>query len=241
MALHRFVFLVKNLRGVLAALPGEELEPIVSWLSRRFRYRDLGVPPSLYREARDAIEPRLGGRPFHLLGYPTARVEAAARRLSELLVGAGLPETVAEALLLASAYASPVLATPGAAEALKPIVVHVVYSRQLLDAQSARLHLRIVDYTVLDAYVETIDEFVRAVEEGWPPERLRASRLERAKRDEKRYWRVASREGTPLILYLDHASLALRDEGLAGLLAGDEERVLTPLQAAFNLGAVKAG
>ncbi len=238
--LHRYAFLVKNLRGVLAALPGDRLGEYAAWLARRFRYRDLGVPPSLLELHPEAFQGRLGGNPFHELRYPTRRVAAAAEKLLELLEAeVGAPRVALEALLLASAYAAPVLATPAALEALEPLIIHRVYSKGKLDAKSARLHLRIVDYTVLDAYIPSIEEFVEYARAGRRPGELREARRARAERDEKRYWRVSSSEGELLVAYLDHASLALREPGLASLLCGDEERVLVAMLAAFNLGVVE--
>ncbi len=238
--LHRYAFLVKNLRGVLAALPDDQLGEYAAWLARRFRYRDLGVPPGLVALQPEAFRGRLGGNPFHELRYPTRRVATAAERLLALLEReTQAPRVVLEAMLLASAYAAPVLATPAALEALEPLIVHRVYSRGKLDAKSARLHLRIVDYTVLDAYVPSIEEFVEYARAGRRPEELREARRARAEKDSRRYWRVSADAGETLIAYLDYASLALREPSLAQLLCGEEERVLTAMLAAFNLGMVE--
>ncbi|AEM38443.1 hypothetical protein Pyrfu_0573 [Pyrolobus fumarii 1A] len=236
--LHRYAFLVKNLRGVLAGAPADNLEAYVPWLSRRFRYRDLGVPPCILRRAPSVFEGRLGGNPFHELHYPTASVEHAAREMANRLSSAtGLDECLAHSLLLASAYASPVIALPGAAAELlsSRVAVHIVKG-PVMDAQQARLHLRIVDYTVLDAYIESIEEAVEAIESGGEPSTLRERRLERARRDEKRYWRIAGKGDKPVIIYLDHVSPLL--EGGYRPPTGPEERVLLAQLAVFNLEAV---
>ncbi len=49
----RYATLVKNLRGVLIVDPDDELVPnILRWLSRRFRYRLVGVPPKVLEGLR---------------------------------------------------------------------------------------------------------------------------------------------------------------------------------------------
>ncbi len=226
---------MKNLRGVLAALPGEELEPLVSWLSRRFRYRDLGLPPSLYNAEPGVFSGRLEGRPFHLLEYPTMRVEEAASRAVKVLEGTGLDRSVAEALLLASSYASPVIASPGAASQLEKLSILVVKG-PVLDAQQARLHLRIVDYTVLDAYIEGVEEVDRCARTGCNPGSVREARRAWAERDSKRYWRIAGKGDKPVIIYVEHAAPLL--EALGEELAG-EAAVIAARMAAFNLDAVR--
>ena len=218
-------------------MPGEELGEYVGWLSRRFRYRDLGLPRSLYEADRGVFEGRLGGNPFHVLSYPTRRVEEAARDALEVLVGRGLPETIAEAILLAASYASPIIATPAASERLIEISIHVVKSK-VMDAKEARLHLRIVDYSVLDAYVESIEEFVNIVSSGGSPGELREARRRRAERDAKRYWRIAGKGDTPAIIYPEHTVLLL-EAGLGERLTGPEERILAAQLVAFNLAAVE--
>ncbi len=237
--LYRYAFLVKNLRGVIAAMDDDRLSDWASWLSKRFRYRDLGVPGCLLEKHREVFEGRLGGNPFHRLEYPTSRVDAVAKEMARRLAGiTGLDECVAHSLLLASAYASPVIALPRAAEGLASsiIAVHVVRGSRM-GAREARLHLRIVDYTVLDAYVESVEEARRAIGSR-DATGLRARRVERARRDEKRYWRVMGKGDTLVIIYLDHVS-PLIESGYAPP-TGPEESVLLAQLAAFNLGSVEA-
>ncbi|MCD6195190.1 MAG: hypothetical protein J7J82_00175, partial [Staphylothermus sp.] len=46
-----YAMIVKNLRGVLLFDPeDEELNSRIEWLRKRFQYRNLGIPPSLYDE-----------------------------------------------------------------------------------------------------------------------------------------------------------------------------------------------
>ena len=235
--LPRYVFLVKNLRGVLAVAPGEAGR-YAPWLARRFRYRDLGVPRCLVDSEPSAFEGRLGGNPFHVLGYPTRRVEEAASLVADLLERRGLDRCTAESLTLAAAYAAPLHASSGAIDAMERagLVVHVVRG-SALDERGARLHLRIVDYTVLDMYVETVEEAVECIRRGCGAGELLARRRERAARDERRYWRVLGRGDVRLVAYVDYAHLVLGTD-LGRRLAGGEERVLLPMLAAFNLDAV---
>jgi hypothetical protein len=238
MELPRYVFLVKNLRGVLAVEPSEAGR-YVDWLARRFRYRDLGVPSCLVGEAGEAFRGKLGGNPFHVLSYPTERVEHAARILASTISSAGVDQCVAEAILLASSYASPLHVTANLLAKLREagLVVHVVKG-PTMDVKSAKLHLRIVDYSVLDMYVDSVAEAVNCIERRCDPAQLVEMRRRRAIADEKRYWRLQGRGDLDVVAYLDHVHLLLeRGHGL-DLLVGSEERVLLAMVVAFNLDAV---
>ncbi|MCX8205256.1 MAG: hypothetical protein N3H31_06370, partial [Candidatus Nezhaarchaeota archaeon] len=80
--LSRYASLVKNLRGVVL-LDLEEGEEGVRWLQDRFKYRNLGVPPSILRSAEGFFRGRLGGRPFVELAYPSRVLVELVSVLSE--------------------------------------------------------------------------------------------------------------------------------------------------------------
>jgi len=206
----RYASLVKNLRGVVLLDPSEGEEG-VKWLQSRFKYRNLGVPPSILIKAEEFFKGRLGGRPFVELVYPTE----ALRRLVDLLVeevGGGL-EAV-EAYVLASAYVSPILLIGRRVqEEASRLAVDVVESRRKLDLKMWKLHLRIADYTVLDLYrwsTEHVEALLRG-EVGL--EEFRRERLAKIRRDKARYWRLTKAEGEPwsFLYYLDLASRLSED------------------------------
>ncbi len=237
--LPRYVFLVKNLRGVLAVEP-ENAEKYVGWLAKRFRYRDLGVPECLVSAAKHVFEKYLGGKPFHVLTYPTARVAEAATELAESL-GSRIGDCIAEAILLASAYAAPIHASEPVIRRLEEsgLVVHIVRGPKM-DTKNAKLHLRIVDYTVLDMYIDSINEAVLWIRNSCEKGKLHKLRLERALRVEKRYWRLTGKGENIIVAYVDYLG-SLEDKcSLLKRLVGAEERVLLAMLAAFNLDAVEA-
>ncbi len=238
--LEKFVFLVKNLRGVLAALPGEDLVDVVAWLSRKFRYRDLGVPGCLVESEPSVFKGRLGGKPFHVLEYPTRSVEEKASMVCNILSKTSLNECLARSLTLASCYACPILATQRALEELESrgLVVHVVRGPKLSEGD-ARLHLRIADYSVLDAYVESIQEATESIASGSSPTELLNTRKKKAERDSKRYWRIAGKGEHIVVAYVDYVHKLLElDEKRTKELAKGESRTLTAMLVAFNLGCV---
>jgi len=64
------------------------------------------------------------------------------------------------------------------------------------------------DYTALDFYEKCVDEAL-AVFGGADPQPVLESRLERVRRDAKRYWRIACPEGRPFLSYVDNLKLAV--------------------------------
>ncbi|OWJ53803.1 hypothetical protein Pdsh_10210 [Pyrodictium delaneyi] len=231
-----YVYLVKNLRGVYAGLEDDDHELYVSWLARRFRYRDLGVAPSLVEAAMDVFERFLGGKPFHVLGYPTERLAAAARRATEALADADVPRVLVESLLLSLVYASPLLVTGNAYRVLEEagLVIHVVRG-PALGLQDARLHMRIAGYSALDFLVPTAEAVIERIQAGSLGE-LYSERRGLTEKDAKRYWRIAGKGDKPVIAYLDH--LPLLGDTIRNLV-GPEERILLALPVAFILDSVE--
>ena len=234
--LARYTYLVKNLRGVYIASSRDDIEEHVSWLSRKFRYRDLGVPQCLVEGREEVFKGRLSGNPFYQIDFPTQHVKEVALEIVEALNSVGVDKCTALALTLASSYASPVLATTSVIEELveSGVAIHIVEGPKL-DDKSAKLHLRIVDYTVLDAYLPSIEDAKRL---AFDREKLVESRKAFAEKDSKRYWRFAGKGDNKVIVYLDYLHL-LPKELLEKLVSDPELEILLPLLAAFNLDAVK--
>lgn len=201
--LSRYAAIVKNLRGVVVFDPeeGGSLDA-VNWLARRFRYRNLGAPPSLIKQAPAVFEGRLGGNPFVELAHPAVSTEALTGIISASF---GVDRTVAEAVVLASVYVSPVLAVGRVAEALAPLSAGTVESRVRMTAFLWKLHLRIADYTVLDLFswsTQNAELLWEGKLEGVVNER--AAKIEK---DKRRYWRLAQGAEQPrtFLTYVDVA------------------------------------
>ena len=204
MSFHVYAAIVKNLRGVLYSSAGpDEFSEKLSWLRRKFRYRSLGLPPSMFERYREIVEGKLGPK--------LLRLEAPLSGLDELISAyeglTGLGYEVLEAYCYASLYVSPLMVLGEACVPdLAPLVVgRVPVGRELTD-RDYKLHMRIADYTVLDFYLwatSSAEEAIRAISEGGSAEGILRERKGRVEEDKRRYWRIISEEGRPIILYLD--------------------------------------
>ena len=198
---HVYAAVVKNLRGVLySSLPGEVFEEKLRWLRRRFRYRNIGITP--WMEKRYGL--RADGRLLVRLVEP---VSGLKELIDAYASATGLERRVLEAYCYASTYVSPllILGQTSSADLGALIVDSVLVERELTDKEY-KLHMRIADYTVLDFYLwatSRAGEALSALAEGRDVSAILAEREERVKKDKRRYWRVMSEEGQPLILYLD--------------------------------------
>ena len=237
--LARYIFLVKNLRGVFVSTDEGRVGELVSWLSRRFRYRDVGLPPSLVERWPGVFEGRLSGNPFHVLGYPTREALEAAGLVNERLEGLVGDAAVAEALTLSLYYASPVLASLDVYRRLEEagLILHVVRGPRL-GLQDARLHMRIAGYSVLDSLVNLSGRAVECMcRGGCSLKQLLGERRGFAAEDARRYWRISGKGDTPTVAYVDYVG---RVWGLSRLCSG-EARVLLAMPVLFVLDAAMGG
>jgi len=201
---HIYAAIVKNLRGVLySSLGRPELEEKLSWLRKRFRYRNLGLTPGMLSKYGDLLRPRLG-RTFLELGAPDPGLEDLLALYNKLT---GLREDILEAYCYASVYVSPIiiLGHEGIRD-FGPLVVDEVLTDKELSDKDYKLHMRIADYTVLDFYLWSTSgaqEALALLAQGQDVEDILRERIERVTKDRRRYWRIISEEGKPFLLYLD--------------------------------------
>ncbi|RLE50240.1 MAG: hypothetical protein DRJ31_02130 [Candidatus Methanomethylicota archaeon] len=207
----RYAALVKNLRGVVLISPGEDVEDLVNWLVNRFKYRNLGVTPTILSRASGYFEKRLGGKPFVQVVYPIKPIQELVNVIVDSL---NVDMEAAEAVVLASSYVSPIIALGREAEKmLKPLTIEDVKSKVKLDNPGWRLHLRIADYTVLDLYSWSVDHALNMWKE-FSSRSFVEERMKRIKADKKRYWRLEKGDLEPwtFLYYVDLAQLiALKD------------------------------
>ena len=223
-SLSRYAALVKNLRGVVFFKPSEDVDELVEWLVKRFKYRNVGVPPSLV-EFID--ERKLKGNPFVQLSYPAADfIEFSKQIASER----GVDSSAIEAAVLASVYVSPiiVLGVKGC-EALSKLAVETVESKTSLDDKGWRLHLRIADYTVLDFYQWSSSHAENLWLTSLDPREFTCERAERIVKDKKRYWRLERGDEKPwkFMYYVDLAQMAAGDEKLLRVVRRFDSKVLS--------------
>jgi hypothetical protein len=227
----KYAAVVKNLRGVLLLGPDEEeAGKSLAWLVKRFKYRNVGVPPALA-----GLKPfeEFEAGPFVELTYP---VKSLARLVNLLRSGLKIRKEVAEAAVLASAYVSPILALgEGAPKLLEPLSVDLVDSRVKLTPRDLKLHLRIADYSVLDLYRWSVEN----AELLWSGRNqdLVKTRIEKIANDKKRYWRLrrGDREPFPFLLYIDPVQRIVKDRSLVKKLMR-----LPPHEASAGLAILTA-
>jgi len=220
--------LVKNLRGVvIAELDEGGVWESVEWLVARFRYRDLGLPPSMLSAYRNKLERYLGGNPFRELVAPVKSVE----RVVDLLSSAGVSRTVAEGLVYASVYVSPLIVVGTAfLEEFRELSVDRVLVCKEMDLESWRLHLRIADYVILDFYERAVDEALEAISRVADVSALLGERAKRVSADRKRFWRIICDEEREFLLYVDNLRIAA-EKSLLGRLDEDSAAALAIVPA----------
>jgi len=202
--LHIYAALVKNLRGVIySSLESGAFKEKLSWLRKRFRYRNLGLTPYMSERYAGEVRPYVGSL---LVGLeaPLGGLEGLVKAYREIT---GLSLGALEAYCYASVFVSPILVLGHeCARELGPLTVgKVLVSHELTD-KDYKLHMRIADYTVLDFYswaTTSAQAALKALASGEDIRPLLEERRERVEKDKRRYWRVIADEGRELVLYLD--------------------------------------
>ena len=202
----KYAAIVKNLRGVVLVNLGDENSwSRVKWLIRKFRCRDLGLPPCIVERFRDKLSSYLNGNPFRELIYPVPLLY----NLVHVFEAKGFLRELVEALILSSTYISPLLVlTAKYLNDIDHICIEKVKTCKELDDSSWKLHLRIADYTILDMYEKCIEENIKVlnllksnnVEEV---NNVLEGRITRVKKDKKRYWRITCDSGMTFLYYVD--------------------------------------
>lgn len=213
MRLARLLYLVKNMRGVLHAhkpLADELAERMISALRRSFRYRVLGYTRGFEENMPARLREGLRRRPFTQVALPHPSLQGLVEAYSQALK---LSAVDVEALVIASATMTPLIVPEIDVDLLEPLVIKVVRAEKPLNMASFKLHLRIAGYTIIDVYVEealkgyeVVEKLVRGTLSAEEAEEFVKHRVTLAEQDTRRYWRVSSATGTPVIAYLDLAS-----------------------------------
>ena len=236
-----YVYLSKNLRGVLALSGEDDVESIVKWLSRKFRYRDIGVPESLVESNEDVFSGKLSGNPFYKLRCELDFLEKHVGCVREYLVGIGVERSIADAVVLATCYVCPILSTTRVVELLveRGLALKVLCGAKLDDKQ-AKLHIRIANYSVLDSLRSHVGEACKCLSEGLGGDWLRSRRVEWCERDSRRYWRFRE-GGEKIIAYIDYTPKLIEEKPkLAMEIADSNSRILLAPTIIFNLESIQA-
>lgn len=179
--LPRHLVLAQNVRGIGVYDPADPPErAFFTWLARKHRYRNVGFPTSLLDHPSVDVA---GYETFEPVGVP---MDGAATAV-EAVDG---PRWAVEALLVGSAFVSPLLVHRPALPALEPYAAWRCHSARDLPEDQVLRHARIAGYGMLDCFeAETGRGFEAVVDGGL--ERAVDDRAEFAREDgEERFWRL---------------------------------------------------
>lgn len=164
-----YIYLVKNLRGIVYFSKGIRPEIEFSWLKRKFRYRELGVSESL-------------------------KLELSWKKLLTLPKIDDNP--ILDSLLQASRFICPliILKEQSLKDFGNAVIVQLKTLGKLND-KDLKFNLRLVNYSITDFYLKSIELAARLDMEG---------RRKLAEKDLKRFWRVKEdANGKALVAYID--------------------------------------
>ncbi len=194
--------LVKNLRGVLLFEPSDEKAwKRIDWLKKRFRYRNLGIIPSIYNNVSNKL---FKTRVFRKLYYPIKEYEL----FSKMFIDIGFNELFVESIVFSSIYISPLMLLSNKyLDIVEKYSIETINICRELSIRDWKLHLRIADYTILDSYEETVQysiEYLENIDKPSVSRKVFEERRKLVERDSKRYWRIKCSEGQNIFLhYLD--------------------------------------
>lgn len=192
--------LVKNLRAViLFNFQDKTAIHRIEWLKKRFHYRNLGVPPSIYT---DELSKGSGKDIFRKLYYPLKELKDLAGMIADL----GYPKIFAETFILSSAYISPLfILSDDYLDLIERYSLDKVLICRELDIKNWKLHMRIANYSILDFYEDMVllsMKYIDLVMDQENREKILDNRMGIVEKDKKRYWRIiCGNNGSNVFLY----------------------------------------
>lgn len=228
LALNEYLYLLKNLKGIV--IPAENYldEALIRWLSRRFRYRMIGVAQIAEDQFPETIDKsRLDKPPFHHLNFP---FPSQAHWLAKLSLD---PESnkFLKAVFLSSAYLSPLITThPSNPEEdfFTSLEVYRGTSGIAPSDRDLRFNIRLGEYAMTDfagsLLLESLEQLRCGAfnnKKGWQQYLNRRRKI--AEEDvRKRYWRLweksVDENPTIIISYLDPLRFPSKDGHLKQIL-----------------------
>ena len=202
--LHLYVATVKNLRGVIFSVSKDDiLERGLKWLARHFKYRNLGIAPSMIKRY-EFLNKYLTRKQFITLRYPTQGVKRIAENLQVIL---NTKRILIETICLSSAYISPLIVIgKDSVKVLERFTILKVLGKEKMTTSDIKFHLRVADYSVLDMYVWSIEnarEVLESISKGEEYEEYLKYRLKRVADDSKRFWRITQEHKVCIVMYVD--------------------------------------
>ncbi len=180
-----YAAVVKNLRGILYFREGQEnIDSYAKWLSKRFRYRTVGLPLELHRFTSES------GVKFPSNVLPLTYPNSGVRSLIEFLSPHTEFREALTSVVFASMYVSPLIVLgEGNLQDFNGLKIHELVTTKKLTNADIKLHLRIADYTILDAFATYVKE-AHQLWERKDPNKLLEVRRRHAINEAKRFWRL---------------------------------------------------
>ena len=133
-----YLYLVKNLRGIIYFSDKSKVEKEIEWLKRKFRYRKLGIAKSLKEKSKLKLWSKL-----EILSLP---FEVNLKLNSEI-----------ESMLLASSFLSPLLILKEETLIkLSSFLILKLKTKEVLDDRELKRNIRLVNYSITDFYLKAI-------------------------------------------------------------------------------------
>jgi hypothetical protein len=218
-SLSRFVSLLKNVRAVAFVDPNVSFpEKELKWVSRRYRYRSIGVSGRLLANFAENMRAVFAKKPYVTLSAPLAEIETLTRLISNY--HPSIPSYVFDSIIMASCYVNPLLIIGRESFGiLEKLTAWALHSTSELPDVEIKRNLRIIGYAILDFHekitTETYETLKGAVSRLPKSKKTTTreirkmveKRRELAQKDgEHRFWRLRE-EGTSakriVVAYLD--------------------------------------
>ena len=133
-----YLYLVKNLRGIIYFSDKSKAEKEIEWLKRKFRYRKLGIAKSLKEKSKLKLWDKL-----EILSLP---FEVNLKLNSEI-----------ESMLLASSFLSPLLILKEETlTKLSNFLILGLKTKEVLDDRELKRNIRLANYSITDFYLKAI-------------------------------------------------------------------------------------
>lgn len=133
-----YLYLVKNLRGIIYFSNKSKAEKEIEWLKRKFRYRKLGIAKSLKEKSKLKLWDKL-----EILSLP---FEVNLKLNLEI-----------ESMLLASSFLSPLLILKEETlTKLSNFLILGLKTKEVLDDRELKRNIRLANYSITDFYLKAI-------------------------------------------------------------------------------------
>jgi|Deesub1362B_J571_1020462.scaffolds.fasta_scaffold02748_5 hypothetical protein len=201
-----YVYLLKNLRGILWCSPEDSSSlVIVKWLARHYRNRKIGfISVHSQKSLPEEFEEKLQKAPFVPLFFEQVPAFFPGKTLPAL-------SDIEEAILFSTLFTSPLIGTMTDFETLRssPFSVWSLRLDTTLDHRNLKFNIRLGDYAMTDFLLTAVSHCKTVLQKGQSAEVLLEWRQKTAQEDgETRYWRLREVEpvcdaGAIGIVYLD--------------------------------------